>query len=213
MALSVDDVAKIQVDVSLGRELRVKGEEAEAMAEAIRKDLAEMEKEGISPMVLREVPEPDESDGTHNSDDVPDSPETDSGELTEPTQKKHTPGGRQHDQSSHGRRRVGQPMATIITSQEYIDEETVAEKQRNEDYLVKVSPEFEVDGETFQVVIDGHHSLEAAKRDGVEPEYEIATGQDHDAIGMIAEGRIEEFLEAVYHGHDYRNAITGDWVW
>lgn len=104
-------------------------------------------------------------------------------------------------------------MATYITSQDHIDDDIVAEKQSAKDYTVLVSPEFEVDGETYQVVLDGHHSLEAAKRDGVEPEYEIATSREHDAIGMIAEGRIEEFLEAVYHGHDYRDAITGEWVW
>jgi hypothetical protein len=104
-------------------------------------------------------------------------------------------------------------MTIIITSQDHIDETIVASKQADKDYVVKLSPEFELDGETYQVVIDGHHSLEAAKLDGVEPEYEIATSQDHDAIGMIAEGRIAEFLEAVYFGHDYRNAITGEWVW
>ena len=104
-------------------------------------------------------------------------------------------------------------MATLITSQDYIDDATVSEKQSAGDYVVLVSPEFDVDGETYQVVIDGHHSLEAAKRDGVEPEIEIATSQDHDAIGMIADGRIAEFLDACYHGHDYRDAMTGKFVW
>jgi len=104
-------------------------------------------------------------------------------------------------------------MTTIITSQDHIDDDIVAAKQTEGDYMVLLSPEFEVDGETYQVVIDGHHSLEAAKRDGVEPDYEIATSQDHDAIGMIARGEIDAFLEAVYHGHDYRNVITGEWVW
>ncbi|HMA77799.1 MAG TPA: hypothetical protein VKP88_01510, partial [Candidatus Paceibacterota bacterium] len=72
-------------------------------------------------------------------------------------------------------------MTTIITSQDHIDDDIVAAKQTEGDYMVLLSPEFEVDGETYQVVIDGHHSLEAAKRDGVEPDYEIATSQDHDA--------------------------------
>jgi hypothetical protein len=101
----------------------------------------------------------------------------------------------------------------IITSQSHRDEETVEAKRAAKDYEVTLSPEFEIDGETYQVIIDGHHSFEAARLDGVEPEFRVATSQDHDAIGMIERGEIDQFLEAVYHGEDYRDAYTGQFVW
>lgn len=101
----------------------------------------------------------------------------------------------------------------IITSQDYRDDEIIAAKRAAADYEVVLSPAFEVDGETYQVIIDGHHSFEAARLDGVEPEFRIATNQDHDAIGMIARGEIGQFLEAVHHGSDYRDAYTGQFVW
>jgi hypothetical protein len=97
----------------------------------------------------------------------------------------------------------------IITSQDHRDEQIIEAKRTAKDYEVVLSPEFEIDGETYQVIIDGHHSFEAARLDGVEPEFRLATSQDHDAIGMIARGEVDQFLEAVYHGSDYRDAYTG----
>ena len=104
-------------------------------------------------------------------------------------------------------------MPTIITSQSHRDDETIEAKRAAKDYEVTISPEFDVDGETYQVIIDGHHSFEAARLDGVEPDFRIATNQDHDAIGMIADGKIDQFLEAVHHGQDYRDAYTGAFAW
>ena len=52
--LTVEEVAMIQVDVQLGRELRVQGKEAEEMAAQLRKELKEMEGKGIVPDVIRE---------------------------------------------------------------------------------------------------------------------------------------------------------------
>ena len=101
----------------------------------------------------------------------------------------------------------------IITSQNYRDDSIVEAKRSAKDYEVTISPEFEIDGETYQVIIDGHHSFEAARLDGVEPEFRIATKQDHDAIGMITKGKLNEFLEAVHLGDDYRDAYTGVSVW
>lgn len=104
-------------------------------------------------------------------------------------------------------------MPTIITSQGFRNEAIVAEKQKAQDYHCLLSPEFVVDGEMFQVLLDGHHSFEAARLDGVEPEFEIATRQQHDAIGLLDRGEITRFLEAVHMGEDYRNAYTGSFVW
>jgi hypothetical protein len=104
-------------------------------------------------------------------------------------------------------------VATIITSQDHLDDAIVAEKRAAKDYECLVSPEFDIDGETYQVLLDGHHSLAAAIADGVEPELIVATAQQHDAVTMLLEGRVEEFLQAVHHGHDYRDARSGKYVW
>lgn len=100
----------------------------------------------------------------------------------------------------------------IITSQSHRDLKTVNEKRAAKDYTVLLSPEFEVDGETYQVVLDGHHSFEAARRDEVEPEFNVATAQDHDAVSLLERGEIAQFLEAVYHDEDYRDIYTGEFA-
>lgn len=100
-----------------------------------------------------------------------------------------------------------------ISSQRYIDEEIVAAKIAAEDFEVMVSPGFEVDGEAFRVVLDGHHSLEAARRAGVPPTYIEYTATDHDAIGLLDSGDIETFLKVVHMGDDYYDVETGITVW
>ena len=97
---------------------------------------------------------------------------------------------------------------TLITSQRFLDETIVEEKQSTGDYEVMISPEFEIDGEKFAVILDGHHSYEAAKRDGFDPDFFQATLQDSDNIALIDED-VELFLEAVYIDSDYYDAETG----
>lgn len=97
----------------------------------------------------------------------------------------------------------------LITSQSFRDEAIVAEKRIAKDYEITVSPKFEIDGDSYRVLIDGHHSFEAARLDGVEPECREATPQDHDAIGLILRGEIDQFLAVLSHGEDYRDAYTG----
>lgn len=100
-----------------------------------------------------------------------------------------------------------------ISSQRYIDEEIVAAKIDAEDFEVMVSPIFVVDGEAFRVVLDGHHSLEAARQAGVSPIYAEYTATEHDAIGLLESGDVETFLEAVHMGDDYYDVETGHSVW
>lgn len=100
-----------------------------------------------------------------------------------------------------------------ISSQRYIDEEIVAAKIAAEDFEVMVSPAFEVEGETFRVVLDGHHSLEAARQAGVSPDYTEYTATEHDAIGLLNAGAVEAFLEAVHMGDDYYDVETGHSAW
>lgn len=104
-------------------------------------------------------------------------------------------------------------MTTLITSQDYLNEDTVADKLAAGDFDVSVSPIFVIDGVEYQVVLDGHHSLAAATTAGVAPDLTVLTATDHDAVAVLERGDIEGFLEAVHMGADYRDAITGKDIW
>ncbi len=75
-----------------------------------------------------------------------------------------------------------------ISSQHHLDDEIVAAKLAARDFEVMVSPVFEVAGATVRVVLDGHHSLAAAKLAGVAPEYTTATASDNDHVALIDRG-------------------------
>lgn len=102
-------------------------------------------------------------------------------------------------------------MSKIISSQHYLDDDIVAAKMAAEDYVVTLSPEFEFGGVRVRVVLDGHHSLAAARLTGVEPEYEEATKQTNDCIALLDSP--EAFLEAVWVDGDYYDVINGGDVW
>ncbi len=104
-------------------------------------------------------------------------------------------------------------MAYIISAQEYRNEEVVAEKVAAQDFTVFLSPIFEIDGEEYQVVLDGHHSYAAAIEAGVEPEFEVQTKRDNDTIALLEQGRIEDFLELHIIDGEYRHIATGNAVW
>lgn len=98
----------------------------------------------------------------------------------------------------------------IISAQRHIDDEIVAEKQRGKDYDVLISPAFEVDGwGLVAVVLDGHHSIEAARRDGVAPTYLEADAEDSDRVNLIERGEIDDFLELSRIDSDYYDTATG----
>lgn len=101
----------------------------------------------------------------------------------------------------------------IISSQRYLDESIVDEKIAAEDFEVMLSPAFDIDGETYQVILDGHHSFAAAKQAGVTPFFWTADCGDHDAIGLLDSGKADDFLLAVHMGSDYYNAETGKDIW
>lgn len=69
------------------------------------------------------------------------------------------------------------PEPLLITNQSYIDPDIVNAKRVIGDYCVQVSPVFTdaVSGVQYRVVIDGHHSLAAARADGVAPILQEAT--------------------------------------
>ena len=101
----------------------------------------------------------------------------------------------------------------IISSQHFIDDETVSAKVAAQDFEVMVSPEFEYAGEVLCVVLDGHHSLAAAKLAGVAPEFVTADATINDKVALLARGEIEQFLEASWVDGDYYNIEDGRGVW
>lgn len=104
-------------------------------------------------------------------------------------------------------------MARLITSQHHLNEEIIAEKATNEDFDVVVSPEFTVDGEAYQVILDGHHSFAAALEAGQEPDITVASPREHDAVALLESGDIETFLTAVYMDGEYIDATTHNAIW
>jgi hypothetical protein len=101
----------------------------------------------------------------------------------------------------------------LITSQNYLDSDIVADKISEEDFEVQVSPAFDYDGGTFQVIIDGHHSYAAAKEAGVTPVIIELTAQDFDAICLLQGGDVEAFLAAADWGEGWIYAETSQPVW
>ncbi len=99
-------------------------------------------------------------------------------------------------------------MKDIITISSQLDtiEEIVEEKIERRDFAVQVSPVFEMDGQKYRVILDGHHSLEAAQIEGVKPEFEEIR---HDAQGCLDRGDIDSFLEATYIDCQYYDIETG----
>lgn len=100
----------------------------------------------------------------------------------------------------------------LISSQKYLNDEIVALKRKIQDYVVTISPEFEVDGVVMQNILDGHHAFAAAKLDGVELEYFIATEKDDERIALL-ESSISDYLEASYIDTDWYNVVTGKTIW
>ena len=100
-----------------------------------------------------------------------------------------------------------------ISSQEFIDEEIVAAKLASEDFEVQVSPSFEIDGQIYRIVMDGHHSLAAAKLAGIEPIYCEQSSSDNDTVALLESGNIEDFLLAQHNDCDYYDVETKAAIW
>jgi hypothetical protein len=103
-------------------------------------------------------------------------------------------------------------MATLISSQRFIDDEILAQKITDQDFEVQLSPVFVIDGEEYQVVMDGHHSYHAAIEAGVEPVYYEQTASENDRINLLNED-IDLFLQACYHDDDWYDIETGVRIW
>ena len=91
----------------------------------------------------------------------------------------------------------------IYSAQSYRDEKIVEEKRANKDYAIKVAYIAD-DDNMIAVLVDGHHSLEAAKIDGVEPEIEIVKSEYKS---------LEEYVIAFNDLSNPVNIITGKEIW
>lgn len=100
-----------------------------------------------------------------------------------------------------------------ISSQRHIDDEIVEAKRAAGDYEVFVSPAFSYDGAELRVVLDGHHSLEAARIDGVAPTFIERDQTEDDRVGLIASGEIEDFLAVTHVDSDWYDIETGHDIW
>jgi hypothetical protein len=96
----------------------------------------------------------------------------------------------------------------LISSQRYLDDQLVQKKREGHDYTVTISPEFVIDGDKMQVIIDGHHSYAAAKADGVEPDFIVASIQDDDRLELMGQS-IDDYLETNYIDSDWYDIETG----
>ncbi len=77
--------------------------------------------------------------------------------------------------------------AELVTNQTHLSHEIIAQKIAARDFTVQLSPEFQTaTGKRFRVIIDGHHSLQAA----------------------VESGNVPVFVEANYADSDYRNVLT-----
>lgn len=100
-------------------------------------------------------------------------------------------------------------MTTLISSQRHRDDEIIAEKRVTKDYGVSVSPVFCLFGDDVQLILDGHHSFEAAKMDGVEPLICELTCSDDDRVCLLQDGNLDDFLLVTRIDADLYDVSTG----
>lgn len=99
-------------------------------------------------------------------------------------------------------------MISIITSQHYLDDQVIVAKLTEADFGVLVSPVFHIDGRDFRVILDGNHSFAAALEAGVDPDLMVADASQHDAVGLLDQGKVEDFLQALWMDGHYVDATT-----
>jgi hypothetical protein len=97
---------------------------------------------------------------------------------------------------------------TLISSQRYLDQDIVESKRVARDYTVSVL-DVTVDGIDYQVVVDGHHSIAAAKADGVEPVIVVQNATQDDRAALNG----EDLLEACYIDSDWYDLASGQTIW
>ena len=91
----------------------------------------------------------------------------------------------------------------IYSAQSYREERIIEEKRENKDYAIKVAY-ISDDDNMVAILVDGHHSFEAAKRDGVEPEIEIVESEYKS---------LEDYVIAFNDLSNQVNIVSGKEIW
>lgn len=102
-------------------------------------------------------------------------------------------------------------LSDLISSQRFFDRKIVADKIRNQDFTVRTTPPFEVDGEMVRAVTDGHHALEAAKRSRNQPVFITDTPITNDRISLLKNPK--DYLDAAYHDSPWYRISNGVDIW
>lgn len=98
----------------------------------------------------------------------------------------------------------------LISTQRHINQDIVDNNIASSDFEVLVSPEFELDGQTCQLILDGHHAYHAAITSGNSPEFVVADSSDNDSICLLNDGDTDSFLDANYIDSPIYNIETGE---
>ena len=94
-----------------------------------------------------------------------------------------------------------------ISSQRYLDPEIVDAKRKSKDYDVQYVI-LNIGGEKVAHIVNGHHSLEAARLDGVNPDYEHVDQVQQEADSM----ELDNYLSAHFIDSDWYDVDTGKLV-
>lgn len=99
-------------------------------------------------------------------------------------------------------------LQNLISSQRYLDRDIVAQKIKAQNFDVRVSPEFMIDGEPVRAITDGHHALEAAIRSGNKPRFIEDSPMTNDRVNLLKAGQVDDYLESSYHDSPWYNFAT-----
>jgi len=95
-----------------------------------------------------------------------------------------------------------------ISSQKYLDEDIVLRKIENEDFSVQYI-NVEIEGKDYRIVVDGHHSIEAAKRAGKKVDWEYSEVMQNEYKNL----EVSDIMEKLYMDSDWYDIKTGNNVW
>lgn len=101
-------------------------------------------------------------------------------------------------------------MMVILSSQRHINEEIVNEKivklQNETSVTLPIVYVSEYNGDQLYVLLDGHHTAEAARQLGIGVQY---AEQDINEIGYDGNMSLDDLLEVLYVDSDWYNYETG----
>ncbi len=105
-------------------------------------------------------------------------------------------------------------MKKFISSQRHLDPDIVEEKKNNRDFNVNYIT-FEYEGEIINVIVDGHHSLAAAKEMGEKPVFMESEPAKKEYANYIngTEKDKTDLMNILYVDSDWYDIATGGCVW